>query len=493
MSEKNNTRSELELRLLNKVLAKLYLELVPIDPPQREEKLRRIDELFGVERPSAIEMRRRIQERDEADVDLGSELQSLIPGELAVLVVGYGHAQKDQFKSQLEMLRKAIESRLDSVLKAEEIVITADERQRQLNLLIHDILGFGPLEPLLHDDAITEILIDRYDQIYVERHGKFEDIPHHFRDEEHLMQIIRRILTPLGKKVDEQNPIVDARLPDGSRVNVVIPPVAIHGPSLVIRIFAARPLTFEDLVGFSTITQPMINFLDACVKGRLNIVVSGGTGSGKTTLLNLITGLIPPNERIVTVENAAELRPPKTLKRVVRLESQPSNASGEGSVTMRDLVINAMRMRPDRLIIGEVRSSEALDVFQAMNTGYDGSMITLHANGPRDALARLETMVYMAMPSLPLLQVRQQIASAIDLIIHQERLPDGKRKVLKISEVVGMQGDMILVQDIFKFQETGMENGRIVGQFIPTGYIPSFIKKMRAAGVTVPMSLFTPH
>jgi pilus assembly protein CpaF len=261
----------------------------------------------------------------------------------------------------------------------------------------------------------------------------------------------------------------------------------------VIRKFSARPLTFDDLIRFGSLSEPMVTFLRACVEGRLNIVVSGGTGSGKTTILNLITGFIPPDERIVTVENAAELRPSKTLKRVVRMESQPGNASGEGVVSMRDLVINALRMRPDRLIIGEVRADEALDVFAAMNTGHDGSMFSMHAGGTHDALTRLETMVYMAMPSLPLLQVRYHMSTAIDLIVHQERLRDGTRKVLRVSEVVGMQGDVILVQDIFKFQETGMKDGRIQGQFLPTGYIPSFIKKMHAAGATVPMSLFTPQ
>jgi pilus assembly protein CpaF len=257
--------------------------------------------------------------------------------------------------------------------------------------------------------------------------------------------------------------------------------------------FAARALTFDDLVHYGSLSQPIIDFLRACVEGRLNIVVAGGTASGKTTVLNLITGLIPPDERVVTVENAVELRPSPNLKRIVRMESQPGNTSGEGVIGMRDLVINALRMRPDRLIIGEVRASEALDVFEAMNSGHDGSMFSMHAKGIHDALSRLETMVYMAMPSLPLLQVRQRMASAIDLILYQERLRDGSRKVLRVAEVVGMQGDVILVQDIFKFQETGMKDGRILGQFLATGYIPTFIKKMHEAGATVPMSLFTPH
>ena len=350
--------------------------------------------------------------------------------------------------------------------------------------------ALAPLRPFLDDPGVAEILVDSFDKVYVERQGQFEDVPSPFRDEQHLINVIRQTAAALGRPLGNGELMVDARLPDGARFNAVIPPVAILGPSLVIRKFPARQLTFAELIGYGSLSQPIVEFLRACVAGRLNIVVSGGTNSGKTTILSLIVGLIPPNERIVTVENAAELRPPETLKRVVRLESQPGNASGEGVVSMRDLVINALRMRPDRLIVGEVRGGEALEVFQAMNTGHDGSMFSMHAGGTHDALARLETMVYMAMPSLPLLQVRQQIASALDLIIHQERLRDGSRKILRVSEVVGMQGDVILLQDIFKFQETGMENGRIVGQHVPTGYIPGFMKKLHAAGVAVPMSLF---
>jgi pilus assembly protein CpaF len=353
--------------------------------------------------------------------------------------------------------------------------------------------AIAPLQPFLDTPEISEILIDGYDKVYIERQGQFEDVISPFRDNQHLITVIKDTAAALGRKLGDDEFMMDGRLPDGSRFNAVLPPVAILGPSLVIRKFSAQPLSFDDLVRFGSISPSIIEFLRACVLGRLNIVVSGGTGSGKTTVLNIITGLIPSDERIVTVENAAELRPSPTLKRVVRMESQPGNANGEGVVSMRELVINAMRMRPDRLIIGEVRADEAIDVFQALNTGHDGSMITIHANGPRDALDRLETMVYMAMPSLPLLQVRRQIASAVDLITYQERLRDGTRKVLRVSEVVGMQGDVILVQDIFKFQETGMVDGRIQGQFLPTGTIPTFLKKIHASGVTVPMSLFTPQ
>ncbi len=356
---------------------------------------------------------------------------------------------------------------------------------------INNILA--PLQPFLDDPNVTEIMVDGFDNVYVERQGQFEDVPSPFHDNQHLLDVIKQTAVALGRPLGDGELMMDGRLPDGARFNAVLPPVAILGPSLVIRKFAARRFTFDDLVHFGSLSQPIVAFLRACVEGRLNIVVSGGTASGKTTVLNIITDLIPPDERIVTVENAAELRPSPTLKRLVRLESQPGGAGGEGIVSMRDLVINAMRMRPDRLIIGEVRAGEAIDVFQALNTGYDGSMFSLHAKGIHDALSRLETMVYMAMPSLPLLQVRQQMASAIDVILHQERLRDGTRKVLRVSEVVGMQGDAILVQDIFRFQETGMEDGRIQGQFLPTGYIPTFIKKLHQAGATVPMSLFTPQ
>ncbi len=344
--------------------------------------------------------------------------------------------------------------------------------------------SLSPLQPFMDDPEITEIMVDRYDRVYVERHGQFEDVTSPFKDEQQLLDVIRETAVSLGRPLGDDK-MMDARLPDGSRFNAVLPPVAIHGPSLTIRLFRKLSLTFDQLIEYDAISQPIIDFLRACVEGKINIVVSGGTGSGKTTLLNAIIGLIPPNERIVTVESAMELQPPETLKRVVRLESQ-----SDGAISMRDLVVNAMKMRPDRLIIGEIMAGEALDMLHAMNTGHDGGMISMHATGARDVLTRLETMVYMATPSLPLLQVRQHMASAIDLIVHAERLGDGSRKVMRVSEVTGMKGDVIVLQDILKFAETGEENGRIVGNFPPTGYIPTFVKKIHAAGMTVPMSLF---
>ena len=353
--------------------------------------------------------------------------------------------------------------------------------------------SLSPLQPFMDDPQVVEIMVDSYDHVYIERQseqGQFEDVTSPFKDEQHLVDVIRETAVSLGRPLGNNELMIDARLPDGSRFNAVLPPLAILGASLTIHKFPARQLTFDDLIGYGSINQPIIDFIRICVEGRLNMIVSGGTNSGKTTFINLITSLIPPNERIVTMEKAAELQPSEALKRVVRLESQPGNANGEGAVSMRDLVTNAIRMRPDRLIVGEMMDGEALDMLHSMNTGHDGSMISMHATGARDVLTRLETMVYMAEPSLPLLQVRQQMASALDLIVHADRLRDGTRKVTRISEVVGMKGDAIILQDIFKFEETGMENGRIIGNFAPTGYIPSFVKKIHAAGVTVPMSLF---
>jgi len=348
----------------------------------------------------------------------------------------------------------------------------------------------GPLEPLLEDATVTEILVDGYNKIYVERRGKLEDAPASFRDDGHLMEIINRIVTPLGRRIDESHPIVDVRLPDGSRVNVVIPPIALTGPVMTIRKFTATLLTADDLLRLGACNEAIVEFLRACVQGRINIAISGGAGSGKTTLLNLIAGMIPDDERIIVVENVAELRLPQ--KRVVRLESRPLNLEGKGEVTIRDLVINALRMRPDRIIAGEVRWDEALHLFAAMNTGHDGSMFSLHASSPRDALARLEVMASSANPSIPLLGVREMIASAIGLIVHRERLQDGSRKVVKVTEVQGMQGDVITLSDLFVFQQTGVEDGKIAGRFVATGQIPKFLNRIRDAGIQLPMDLFAP-
>jgi pilus assembly protein CpaF len=324
--------------------------------------------------------------------------------------------------------------------------------------------------------------------IYVERLGKINRVNSSFEDDEHLMRIIDRIVAPLGRRIDESSPMVDARLPDGSRVNAVIPPIALNGPTLTIRLFSKIPLTIDNLVEYGSITREAVEFLKACVVARLNIVVSGGTGSGKTTLLNVLSGFIPDDERIVTIENAAELQ--LRQEHVVTLESRPPNVENRGAVTIRDLVVNSLRMRPDRIVVGEVRAGEALDMLQAMNTGHDGSLTTAHANSTRDLLARLETMVLMAGMDLPHRAIREQISSAIDLIVHTDRLRDGTRKVISISEVQGMEGDVITMSEIFRFEQTSIENGKVIGRLRPTGLRPKFMHRVQAAGIMLPPSIF---
>lgn len=348
------------------------------------------------------------------------------------------------------------------------------------------------LEPLLQDPEIVEIMVDGHDRVYVEKGGQLVDVPTPFRDDEHLMEVINAIVAPLGRKLDEASPFVDARLPDGSRVNVVIPPISLIGPVVTIRKFRQKPLGVEDLIGFGAWSEDIVEFLRICVQGRLNIVVAGGTGSGKTTVLNIIAGMIPPEERIVVVQNVDELQLSPELKRVVRLEGRAPGIEGRGAVTMRDLVINALRMRPDRIIAGEVRGDEALDLFTAISHGHDGTMMTVHANSLRDVLTRLETMIALSNPALPLLNVRQQLASAIDLITYQERLRDGTRKMLKVAELQGLHGDVIVLSDIFEFRQTGFAEGRVSGHFTATGHVPSFLNRLREGGIEPPMSLFTP-
>ncbi len=353
-----------------------------------------------------------------------------------------------------------------------------------------EVIGYGPIGPLVRDPTITEIMVNGPHQVYVERGGKLMEVEVRFRDDQHVMEVIERILKPLGRKVDRTWPMADARLPDGSRVNVIIPPCALNGPTITIRKFPARRLTVEDLIRFGTMTPEMAEFLRACVIARLNIVVSGGTGSGKTTLLNVLSAFIPEDERIVTIEDAAELQ--LQQRHVVRLEAAPALPDGTGRVTIRDLVINALRMRPDRIIVGECRGPEALDMLQAMNTGHEGSMTTIHANSPRDALSRLETMVLMAGMDLPLRVVRTQIASAIDLIMQQERLRDGSRKITRVTEIQGMEGDTVVLQDLFVFQAKaiGEEQGKVEGVHRPTGIRPHFMPRLEAAGIRLSPQIF---
>ncbi len=356
--------------------------------------------------------------------------------------------------------------------------------------ILDDLIGFGPIQPLLEDADITEVMVNRPDQVFIERKGRLEDTPIKFDDENHIARIIERIIAPLGRRVDTDSPMVDARLPDGSRVNAVIPPVAIDSPLLTIRKFSKEKLTLDQLIEFDTLTRTMGEFLRACVLGRLNIVVSGGTGSGKTTLLNVLSSFIPEVERVITIEDSAELRLDQV--HVVRMESRPPDIDGRGQITIRDMVRNSLRMRPDRIIVGECRGGEALDMLQAMNTGHDGSLTTLHANSPRDALSRLETMVLMAGMELPLKVIRQQVASAVDLIVHQSRLKNGPRKITAISEVAGMEGDTIVMTDIFRFEQTGVTpDGEAVGHFKPTGIRPMFSPRLEAVGYRLSAELFS--
>jgi pilus assembly protein CpaF len=353
---------------------------------------------------------------------------------------------------------------------------------------VAEILGYGPLEQFLSVDGITEIMVNGPKQIFIEREGKLSRVNASFENDEHLLRIIDRIVAPLGRRIDEGSPMVDARLPDGSRVNAIIPPISLVGPSLTIRIFSKIPFTVENLIEFGTVTREAVEFMKACVIAKINVIISGGTGSGKTTLLNIMSGFIPNDERIVTIENAAELQ--LRQEHVVTLESRPANVEGRGEVSIRDLVVNSLRMRPDRIVVGEVRGGEALDMLQAMNTGHDGSLTTAHANSPRDMLARMETMVLMAGMDLPHRAIREQMASAINLIVHQDRMRDGTRKVTSISEIQGMEGDVITMSEIFRFEQTGIENGKVIGRLRPTGLRPKFMYRIQEAGIMLPPSIF---
>lgn len=390
--------------------------------------------------------------------------------------------------SRTEEVRRTIQSLFEQILTEENIVLSRPERARLFEQIAAEILGLGPLQSLLEDDTITEIMVNGPKNIYIERKGKIHRVPVTFESNEHVMRIIDRIVAPLGRRIDESSPYVDARLADGSRVNAVIPPISLVGPVLTIRKFSKNPITVDQLIQFGSITTEAVQFLKACVEARLNIIISGGTGSGKTTLLNVLSSFIPSDERIITIENAAELQ--LRQEHVVTLESRPANIEGRGEITIRDLVINALRMRPERIIVGECRGGETLDMLQAMNTGHEGSMTTAHANTPRDALARIETMCLMAGMDLPIRAIREQMASAVDLIVQQERMRDGTRKVTTVTEVSGMEGDVITMTDIFVFEQTGTENGRIIGRLRPSGLRPKFMDKIEAAGIHLPPSIF---
>ncbi len=387
-------------------------------------------------------------------------------------------------------LEQKVRQTLQEVLAQEDTPLTVTDRARISQEVADDILGYGPLEPYLRDPDVTEVMVNTHETIYIERNGRLRRTDGRFADEAHLRRVIDKVVARIGRRVDESSPMVDARLPDGSRVNAIVPPLAIDGSLLTIRKFAADPYGVEDLVGFGTLTRSAADFLHACVRGRLNILVSGGTGAGKTTTLNVLSSFIPEDERIVTVEDAAELQ--LHQEHVLRLESRPPNIEGKGEVKIRDLVKNSLRMRPDRIVVGEIRDAAALDMLQAMNTGHDGSISTLHANAPRDALARLETMVLMAGMDLPVRAIREQVASAVDLIVQQTRFKDGSRRLTHVTEVVGMEGEVITLQDIFVFDH-GMgfdETGRSLGALRSTGLRPKFLEKLEAHGVKVDSSIF---
>lgn len=396
----------------------------------------------------------------------------------------------NEISEQNDELKQQINTIITKNIEQESLNMTNNEKKKIKEELLDEIIGFGPITELLSDSAVTEIMVNGPNHVYIEKSGKLQLTDAKFKNDNHVMHVIKKIVAPIGRRIDESSPMVDARLPDGSRVNAIIPPLAIDGPSITIRKFAEDPFKVNDLINFGTLNSKMAELLRYCVEGRLNIVVSGGTGSGKTTTLNVLSSFIPHNERIVTIEDAAELQLEQT--HVVRLETRPANVEGKGEVSIRDLVRNSLRMRPDRIIVGEVRSGEALDMLQAMNTGHDGSLTTGHANSPRDMLSRLETMVLMSGMNLPVKAIRDQAASAIDLIIQQSRIMDGSRKITYITEVQGMEGDVIILQDIFRFDQRGIDSkGKVKGEFVSTGIMPKFVQKLKERGITIPPDLLS--
>jgi len=382
-----------------------------------------------------------------------------------------------------------IRTLLFDLIAEEGMPLTMTEREAILGDIIDEVFGLGPLEPLLRDPSISDILVNTYKQVYVERSGKLDRLPTTFQDDRHLMRVIDRIVSGVGRRVDDSSPMVDARLPDGSRVNAIIPPLAVDGPLLSIRRFPAERLKAEDLVAIRSLTRPMLEFLQHSVRARMNMLISGGTGAGKTTLLNVLSGFISERERIVTIEDAAELQ--LHQEHVARLETRPPNVEGKGAIRQRQLVINSLRMRPDRIVVGEVRGEEALDMLQAMNTGHDGSLTTVHANTPRDALTRIETMISMGAMNLPEKAMRHQIASAIQIVIQQSRMSDGTRKVTSVSEITGMEGDVITMQEIFCFEKLGVSpDGKVIGRFRATGVRPKACERLKASGIHLPPDMF---
>jgi pilus assembly protein CpaF len=427
------------------------------------------------------------RDRVDAAFDRQTELKSAIH---AYVIRELGPKLYNQSVPEPE-LRRVVRAKIEEALVAEHFPMARAERQVMVEELVAEVLGYGPIEEFLRDPTITEVMVNGYRDIYIERGGKLQKTEKRFRDEGHFSRIIQKIVGQVGRRVDESSPYVDARLPDGSRVNVILPPVSVLGAALTIRKFSAEPFTTTDLIEFQTLTRRASDFLQACVRGRLNILVSGGTGTGKTTTLNVLSNFIPPTERVVTIEDAAELK--LEHEHLVSLEYRPPNIEGKGEVTIRDLVRNALRMRPDRIIVGEIRGGEALDMLQAMNTGHDGSLSTVHANSPRDVLSRVETMVLMAGMDLPMRAVREQVSRAIHLIVHQNRLPDGTRRITHITEIAGMEGEIITLQNLFVFDfAAGIDReGRYLGRLKSTGIRPGFLSLLKQQGVTVSDDVFT--
>jgi len=391
-------------------------------------------------------------------------------------------------KDKSPITDEMIEESLEEIYQQSKLNLDKELKKSIFSDVLDEVRGFGPIQSLLDDPTITEVMVNGPKQIYIERSGKLEKTDITFDNDDQVIKIIEKIVAPLGRRIDKDNPTVDARLPDGSRVNAVVPPVAIDGPSITIRKFAEEKLTIDDLIKFGSITQTAANFMELCVLGHLNVIISGGTGAGKTTLLNILSGFIPETERIVTIEDSAELQ--LHQEHVVRLETKPPDIEKEHEVTIRDLVRNALRMRPDRIVVGEVRGGETIDMLQAMNTGHDGSLTTLHANTPRDALSRIETMAMMSGLDLPVRVIREQIASAVDVIVQQSRFPDGTRKITYITEVSGMEGDIIVMTDVFKFKQTGVEDGKVLGEIEPTGIRPLFAERLKGEGFELGPEIF---
>ena len=449
----------------------------PAAPPPPPPPVARTVSAAAASATAAAAVQARVQSRDDLLREIRLRLQTEVISAFDTIL-----------DDKATDTRTKIEGIVDRTIALHQFAVTRDERERLVDQMTHDVTGFGPIEPFLNDPTITEVMVNGPNHIYIERHGKIERVDTTFLNDEHVMRVIDRIITPMGRRIDEMSPRVDARLPDGSRVNAIVEPLSLVGPVITVRKFSAKPFTVDDLIRFGTATKEMFEFLRACIEARLNLFVSGGTGSGKTTTLNVLSGFIPNDERIVTIEDAAELQ--LRQEHVVTLESRPPNLEGEGEITIRHLLKNTMHMRPDRIIVGECRAGEALDMIQAMTTGQDGSLSTGHANSPRDMLRRLETMVLMTGYQLPLRAIREQVASAVDLIVHTARLKDGSRKIVNITEVYGIEDDEILTQDIFAFEQTGYSDGKIEGELRPTGVRPTFMPQFEKNGVHLPPGEF---